>query len=296
MKKYLIIFNPFAGKGRALKHKEQIINFFLENNLPYLIKQTHKQKDAFHIARKYCQTDYDHYVICGGDGTINEVVNGLLPDHNKTLIFIPLGTVNIFAKENNIPKKISSALKLIFYGSIKNITAGSCGNKDFLLMQSVGIDSYVVKNVTPKLKKRFGLLAYIIVFMKSIFTYDYPQIIVENENSSTFLGTYVLVSKCKYYGGFLKITPDAHLDNNFLTVCILTKKGIIPLLKILFLSSIGLNHLNKDCIFFKTKHVKIYGEKLHSQIDGELGPTLPLHIYIKSKNVKFIVNETQSEK
>jgi len=286
-KKYLIILNPFSGKGRARKAEKQIIKFFEKNALSYTIEHTKCAKDATQIAQKYAVSDYTHYVIGGGDGTLNEVINGLNVSQEKTLIFLPLGTVNIFAREANIPKKIGAALSLILNGTPKRIKLGKCGNKRFILMLSAGLDSYVIQHVTPTLKKRLGILSYYFVFLKSIFTYNYPTIKIQVENM-IYEGSFVLVSKCKYYAGFLHITPTAHLEDDIFNICILREKGFFAIFKFLAMVLLKLNHLNKDCVYLRSKAVKIWGAELASQIDGEPGNKLPLDIFVGMNEVKFL--------
>jgi len=286
--KYLVILNPFSGKGRARRYESKIVRFFETNGLAYVVEHTKSPKDATRIANDFSDSEFTHFVVCGGDGTLHEVVNGVDPDSGKIIAFIPLGTINIFARETGIPREIDAALALLLNGPVREIPVGKSSEKKFILMVSIGLDSYVVQNVTSTLKKAWGAFAYAFVFFKSLFSYTYPTIRVEI-NGSLFNGAFVLISKCRKYAGFFAITPDARIDSDSLSVCILKKRGIFPTLKLLILSLVQKNHLNKDCIFINTKRVIILAPDARSQIDGEPGGIPSLEISIDCEKIRCIM-------
>ncbi|MFH2045106.1 MAG: diacylglycerol kinase family protein [Pseudomonadota bacterium] len=287
MNKYLIIINRFSGGGRVEKYESVIFDYFSSRNYAFKVEYTKGSNDALRIAKEYSSSDYNYYVICGGDGTINEVINGL-SSYSKVLIVLPFGTVNIFAKEYKISKNINKALHEIFNGEKKQLYIGNSNGKKFILMQSVGIDSFVVKCINHNLKKLFGRGSYFLMFIKAIFLYKYPLIKIR-ANNQEYQGTFILVSQSIYYAGFLKITPDAKMDKGLFDVCLLKKGGFYSLIKFLLFVILNINHHNKDCIYFCSDNLLVSGPAICSQSDGELSDELPLDISIYNQKINFLV-------
>lgn len=287
MHKYLIIMNRFAGGGRAKKYERIVFDYFSSRNYVFDVKYTKAPNDALRIAREYSLSDYNYYVICGGDGTVNEVINGL-SSYNKVLIVLPFGTVNIFAKEYKISNNITKALNEIFNGEKKQLYTGNSNGKKFLLMQSAGIDSYVVKSVNQNLKKLFGRISYFLMFIKAVFLYKYPLIKIKADTQE-YQGTFIIISQCIYYAGFLKITPDAKMDKGLFDVCLLKKGGLYSLIKFLLYVILNINHRNKDCIYFCSDNLLVSGTAICSQTDGEVSDELPLEISINNDKINFLV-------
>ncbi len=288
MNKFLIIVNPVSGGGKALKKLSILKKYMEDHKFQYKIVYTKKTNDTTALAIKYYETDFNYYIICGGDGTINEVINGLPIKSNKVLMVLPLGTVNIFSKEFNIPKSINSAMDKLVNGKVVSLPVGIVNDSfRFLLMDSVGLDSFIVKHL-PHNKSKFKVFFYFFYFVKAIFNYTYPKISIKI-NNNFFSGTYVIVSKCRYYAGFLKITPDISLLDKYFTICLLEKGGIFATVKFLLLVILGLNRKNKDCKYFTSNSLYIFGDNLYSQADGETSLRLPLEIRIIENAFKFLV-------
>jgi diacylglycerol kinase (ATP) len=126
------------------------------------------------------------------------------------------------------------------------------------------------------------------MFIKAVFTYKYPLIKIKADNRE-YQGTFVLVSQCIYYAGFLKITPDAKMDKGLFDVCLLKKGGLYSLIKFLLFVLLNINHRNKDCIYFCSDNLLISGPAICSQSDGELSDNLPLEISIYNEKINFLV-------
>ncbi len=294
MDKYLIIVNPMAGGKDAPKAGQQVAGRFDSLGLPYVIEQTRSPGDAGRLAGEYADTEYSHYVVCGGDGTLHEVVNGLPSGSRKIIVALPLGTVNIFAKEYGIPKDVDDALETLLDGRIAAIQPGRFDGSRFLLMLSVGIDSHVVRRVTMPWKK-WGRLAYGCSFFKALWEYGYPEIRVRI-GRQVHTASFALVSKCRHYAGFLPITPQAHPEDSTLSICLLTRPGLWPLLRFLTSVLLGRVRSNPDCLNVTADHVVLEGWGLSSQADGEPSRPLPLSISIDPERLRFLVPRTDKPK
>ena len=151
MNKIAIIYNPNAGGAKIkklLKIKERLS---LKSSVT--IYDTQKPGDATSIAKRECK-NFDIIVAAGGDGTINEVINGI--DVNTKLGIIPLGTANILAIEAGIKNDVKSICKSIEKGVTKKIYISNINNKKFFLMAGIGYDGDIVHKMKPSLKKIFG--------------------------------------------------------------------------------------------------------------------------------------------
>ncbi|PIQ85846.1 MAG: hypothetical protein COV73_05360, partial [Candidatus Omnitrophica bacterium CG11_big_fil_rev_8_21_14_0_20_43_6] len=199
MKKAIVIFNPRAGQGKSfspfllkligVRHRNfdqrkpgegyvDIIRESLrEGGVEAEIKFTQASGHATQIAYESVQAGHDLIIAVGGDGTINEVINGMV-GFNATLGVIPLGTVNIFALQLNLPMDIRQACKVIASGRTCLVDLGKGRDRYFACFAGVGFDAYVIKTADSRLKKFLGALAYVFVAIVQVFRYRFQKIMV----------------------------------------------------------------------------------------------------------------------
>ena len=282
MKKICIIFNPKAGSSKLAK-LNKIIAELNKNNTVTLFETT-AAGDATNIARTE-SAHFDIVVAAGGDGTINEVVNGI--DPNTPLAIIPMGTANIVAIEAGISNNSKAICAAINQGKTKRAYVSTINNKKFVLMAGIGYDAKVVNNINPKLKKVFGKLIFALEGLKQFFKLKEFNITVST-NNETHAANWVLISNAKHYAGPHSITKRTNIFNEDL-VCYLFQ----DLTKLSFLYNLFL------IIFFgdlsKSKKIKtIYSSSFdissqHTtpiQCDGEPFGYLPATI----KSDKYFIN------
>ena len=214
MKKICIIFNPKAGSSKLAK-LNKIIAELNKNNIVTLFETT-AAGDATNIARTE-SAHFDIVVAAGGDGTINEVVNGI--DPNTPLAIIPMGTANIVAIEAGISNNSKAICAAINQGKTKRAYVSTINNKKFILMAGIGYDAKVVNNINPKLKKVFGKLIFAIEGLKQFFKLKEFNITVST-NNETHAANWVLITNAKHYAGPHSITKRTNIFNEDL-VCYL---------------------------------------------------------------------------
>ncbi|MDA0870855.1 MAG: diacylglycerol kinase family protein, partial [Proteobacteria bacterium] len=214
MKKICIIFNPKAGSSKLAK-LNKIIAELNKNNTVTLFETT-AAGDATNIARTE-SAHFDIVVAAGGDGTINEVVNGI--DPNTPLAIIPMGTANIVAIEAGISNNSKAICAAINQGKTKRAYVSTINNKKFILMAGIGYDAKVVNNINPKLKKVFGKLIFALEGLKQFFKLKEFNITITS-NSQTHHANWVLITNAKYYAGPHSITKRTNIFNEDL-VCYL---------------------------------------------------------------------------
>ena len=284
MKKICIIFNPKAGSSKLAK-LNKIIAELNKNNIVTLFETT-AAGDATNIARTE-SAHFDIVVAAGGDGTINEVVNGI--DPNTPLAIIPMGTANIVAIEAGISNNSKAICAAINQGKTKRAYVSTINNKKFILMAGIGYDAKVVNNINPKLKKVFGKLIFALEGLKQFFKLKEFNITITS-NNQTHHANWVLITNAKYYAGPHSITKRTNIFNEDL-ICYLFQ----DLTKLSFLYNLFL------IIFFgdlsKSKKIKtIYSSSFdissqHTtpiQCDGEPFGYLPATIQSNKEFINLI--------
>lgn len=244
---YYIIVNPVAGKGRAISHIPLLIKEFESLNLPCKLHVTAKAKDAYEIANKICTQDTPHGVIgVGGDGTIQEIVAGMVDAHSHgkhiptPLAIYPVGSGNDFItslyggksyakKQTNSPKIF---IEKICARRLRTIDVITANGQAFLNIANIGVDARIVQNALA-LKKTHGKRAYLASVYKSITQHKNTPINLEvNRRQVTQNFTLVAICNGQFYGGGLRIAPSAQFDDGKITLCTIdgvsrTKLGIL---------------------------------------------------------------------
>ncbi len=225
MKRILVIFNPAASSGSKARAFRRFLDSRAGPNVT--LAPTQGPGDATKLAA--ADRNHDLIVAAGGDGTINEVVNGIT---GKPLGILPFGTVNVFTKELGIPANLAAAWRVLETGRTRAIDLGCAefaGQKRyFVQLAGVGFDASAVRAVSLKLKKKVGPLSYVVAGLKMLRTVHAPV-----EVAPGVTGVAVLIGNGRYYGGKVRVFPRAKLDDGLLDVCVFEKFGAWELLRYL---------------------------------------------------------------
>ena len=282
MKKIAIIFNPKAGSGKKAI-LDKIIKILSSTNSIQLF-ETKAAGDATDIARKESD-NFDIIVAAGGDGTINEVVNGINP--NTPLGIIPMGTANIVAIEAGISNNVQNICAVINQGNTKKVYLSNINNKKFILMAGIGYDAQVVTNINPKLKKIFGKLIFALEGFKQFFKLKEFTITIKT-NHQTYNANWVLITNAKHYAGSHSITTSTNIFDEHLVCYIFPDLNKLNFLYYLFLILLfgDLSKSDKIITVRSTSFEITSSTATPVQCDGELFGQLPVLI----KNNKECVN------
>ena len=298
LKSALLIYNPTSGgrRHRRFQEIEEAVRILKEAGVAVELAPTAEGGHAEEIARLAVEQRREMVIACGGDGTINEIINGLAGSQ-VPMALLPAGTANILAKELGIPWDIPRAARLIPEGVIRRIAlgmatfAGSNGNgggalpangRYFLSVGGAGPDGAIVNGVDGALKKKVGVAAYWVEGMKQLFTYDFPEMRVRS-NGTDHLASIIVVGRTANYGGPFKITTNATLFEDsfeFLTNSTRSRLQYLACLPALWLGKIrGMNGIK----MWKASEVlceSAGANPVFAQVDGEpIGP-LPLRFRI----------------
>jgi len=259
--KYIFIVNPTSGKGKALKIVQNIKNICAENNYDYEIHFTSGVGDATKIAKKYRFSQNIIFSV-GGDGTLNEVVNGIIGSKNM-LGVIPCGSGNDFYKTLEL---IDDPMPLIDVGKVNN--------KYFINIVSIGIDAEVADNVSKMKKIKIPTSQiYNASIVYTFFKYRFKNIDVEIDEKRIKNGKCTILTICngRVYGGGYKIAPEALLTDGSFDVYFVEKihKPFIP--RIIGLLKKGTHESHKSVHKSKATRVKFKCQyDLVCNVDGEI--------------------------
>src|SRR5271156_3669878 len=208
----LLIHNPNAGNGGSGRRKllDEARKTLAAGGIDAELAETRGPGDATEIASRATTEGRQLVIACGGDGTLNEVVNGLAGHqngHRVPLALLPGGTANILAKELDIPWDVPRATKKILNGEVREIALGLATpleqperKKYFLSVAGAGPDGMIVYSVDLDLKARVGILAYWWQGAREVLRYKFPHFRVVAEGHATD-ATLAVIGRTKNYGG-----------------------------------------------------------------------------------------------
>ncbi|KAB8140575.1 diacylglycerol kinase family lipid kinase [Chloroflexia bacterium SDU3-3] len=274
----LVVFNPTAGQAAA---QEQAIHeacaVWREAGWQIDLQPTEGPGDATNIARTAAERGYHAVIAAGGDGTVNEVVNGLVGT-KAALGTLPVGTVNVWAREIGLPLQPRAAAEMLLRSDTRRIDVGKAGDRYFLLMASLGFDAAVTASVGSDQKRRLGALAYIVEGVKVAFRYQGVRSRVTLDGK-TIRGRYLMavMGNSQLYGGVVKLTADAVIDDGLLDVCLI--KGRSLRAAPLRLWSILTRRYSEDprISYFRAREVNFLTSRpMDVQVDGDHIGTSPM--------------------
>lgn len=280
MKKIKVIYNPSSGRQIIQKRIDNIILKLIDKGYTLNKFITKKKDDALNETIRCLKEDWDGIIVCGGDGTVNEVATGIVKGGKKIPVAIlPSGTVNDFASYLKLPNNSDEFCKMIERWDTIDVDLGKVNDKYFVNVAAGGLLTNVAHQVSSEYKTVFGRLAYYLEGLKEIPKSGFRPIkvkIMSEEYSSSEDILLFLISNSKHIGGFKRIAPEAEIKDGFLD-CLFIKKSDFQSLITIFINILKGEHINhKDVIYFKTKKIFIdCNEEVQVDIDGEYAGNLP---------------------
>lgn len=282
-----IIFNPTA-RGDKARHFRKRLSEFADG---VVLKPTQAPGDGRRLATEAVVDGFDTLVAAGGDGTVNEVLNGIAdaPDGfaRARLAVLPLGTVNVFARELGLPTKVLPAWQAIQRGGERRIDAPFADYSDatgvrrryFVQLAGAGLDARAISLVDWETKKRFSQLAYVFAGLKAMRE-PHPPITVEVDGQAV-TGELLLVGNGRFYGGSLSVFPDAKLDDGLLDLCVFPRVswGLIARYALGFVT--GKPLVPCDAKFLRVAQARITAASVPFEVDGDLCGMLPVDLGVQ---------------
>jgi len=287
----LVIFNPVAG-GSKRRRLRRTLDRLRALGCKLDLRETRAPGDAERFAAAACPTAHDAVIAAGGDGTINEVVNGLVagPGGDRLpLGIIPLGTANVLALEMGLSLTPAAVARAIVEGRRRSVALAEAGGRHVLLMAGAGIDAHVVENVNAALKRRTGKLAYVAETLKQALKYRFPTVELTVDGARRQAATAV-VCNGRLYGGPFVAAPDGDLTRAALFVVLLTRKGLWSVVRYgIGLALSRLPRMDGVEILCARKEVVISApEGAPVQADGDLLGRVPVRIRAAGRRVDIL--------
>lgn len=292
---HLFIINPEAGKGRSLEYIERIKNYFKNVDENYYIEVTKYPGHATELVRSYTALkDYRVYAV-GGDGTLNEVLNGIVGT-GSVLAVIPCGSGNDFVKSIIGEDPIEDIFISTLRGKEKYIDLGRVNDRYFINISSVGFDSEVVysANMVKKFKYITGPTAYILGILITLFKFKFIKTTITIDGvkfDKEILLAAIANGRC--YGGGVKISPKSDINDGIFDLCVVDKVSKLKIF-LLFPKAIKGTHENiKQVSFYKGRNISIVSrEEFVLNIDGELIKEKEVNCELIRNGIKVLFPES----
>lgn len=290
---YTFIVNPTAGRGQTGVIWQELARELDTRKVSYRAILTTRQGEATEIAQKSATRDDVAIVAVGGDGTITEVVNGMVGSPSY-LGIIPTGSGNDLARTLELPQHPLDACLSVLGGHPRAIDLGRVNGRHFINVAGAGFDAEICKLMNDDLRWLKGMPAYVVATVTTLFRYSPVQIEMELDGDRRFSIKAMLVSVAngRYYGGGMKIAPEAEIDDGLFDVCILE-----ALSKPAFLTAFPRVYEGKHVTHprfsshraRKVRLTPLTKRPVIVQADGEVVGNLPLEMEVVPKACRILV-------
>jgi len=315
MPSILVIYNPIAGRGRVKKHWPEVQQGLIDAGIEFDVVTTSAPLDAVKLAEK-AATKYSTVVAVGGDGTVHEVVNGLLRASSEgetiTLGVVPLGNGDDFAKmippQTTIGEKVFDwhvAIEKIAKGHTKMFDIGRMsgdklhseqGNKPHYFMNGmdIGFGAQAALNFTKVPIFLTGMAAYLAAIMKTLVDYHIPKVTIQIDNQEAFeqSTTMTAITNGRCFGSSFWVCPEAQVDDGLLDVMVTQSVGRLKIMRLIPKIMKG-THVNEPILRnYRARRVVIKSQhSLVVEADGEIPypQTRYLKVQILDKKLRVIV-------
>lgn len=284
MNKFLVILNPAAGGKRDLRKKIEALSPRIT------VRLTSQPGDAKAIAKNGVEQGYSIVVAAGGDGTVNEVVNGI-GTSPVLLGILPVGSMNVFATEVGLPlNHLRQAWNVIELGKFREIDLPEANGHYFVQLAGIGLDAEVVRQTSLDSKKMLGPVSYLIS-LAQIVARPSPLLEIDCGRGALHQGCFVLVGNGRYYGGPFCLFRGAHLNDGLLDILVFKNQSHWDVLRymqaILFNTHTGLH----DVEYLQSSHLTVTSaeKNVPVELDGEVRGNLPYQFSFAQQKLKVLV-------
>ncbi|MFM7347075.1 MAG: diacylglycerol/lipid kinase family protein [Tagaea sp.] len=269
----LVIYNPIAGRRRR-RFLSRVLEALERRGLSVRLEPTKKRGDAEALARGARESGADRVVVAGGDGTINESLNGL-EGPTPPLAIVPLGTANVLAHELGLGRRAEAVAAAIAEGHPRAVTLGLVNGRRFSMMAGVGFDAHVVHDVDSKLKRLIGKGAYALETLRQLFAFA-PRFYDVTIDGTKHRAASVIVCNGHYYGGKFVAAPAARLDAPEFQVVLFARAGRLATIRYALARAAGRLAKRADVTILPARTVEIAGPAGEPvQADGDIVAHLP---------------------
>lgn len=267
----LLIGNPISSGGHAGKRIQSLERLLKERGHHVNTYLTSFEGDGKSAVQSLSQK-MDRLVVVGGDGTLNEILNGLSISSRCPILHYPTGNANLLARDVKLPIELNQVADLVEQGKIIMADVGTMNENRFLMVCGMGFDARVTEELKKVRKGKVSNLHYVLPFIRGTRTaINVPLKVNIDDGAQEFQGCAVLVSNIRNYGGVCEMAHDAGVASGVLDVVIFPRENLISLLKYLFFAKFSRISRLKDVIYVQAKkQVLIQSEEpIPVELDGD---------------------------
>jgi diacylglycerol kinase (ATP) len=288
--KLAIIANPISGGGRAFRRIGRLKQAWPYPDWELDLYPTKCREHAGVLARDLLEHPPDLLAVCGGDGTLNEVVSSV-PAPPFPVAMIPAGTANVLAHELGLPMNPVQALEIALKKVVRQVDLGIVLGRNrqrFLLMAGVGVDAYIVSKIRPR-RRLLGMANFYLASLRAFRTYAFSEFRVLG-GDETLSATSCIIANAHSYGGGLVFTPDADMGDGLFDVLILQGKPGVEHFRFILSAWLG-KPRQVSCIQRRRlPAVRVEGARgVWVQADGELMGALPIDVTMTPASFPLVV-------
>lgn len=302
MENILLIANPGSGKGLAEEYAQELQEVLEQaHQSQVVLKLTKKMEDATEWARSACDEGFDTVICLGGDGTVNQVITGLMqvdPDKRPHFSFVPLGTVNDLARSAGFDLDQENLIQQFSQLSPVALDIGQANDQYFMNVLAIGPIPSAVLQTESEVKNKIGKLAYLIDGIKAIFEGEDYQLTVRDQEQRSYSLTTKLLMVCltSSVGGMGQFFPESDLGDGMCRLYALKDSMAVSSFQTLIQESgLPAEELDNDHLLsLQGSHFEIVAaqeetEAIDCNIDGDQGPALPLTIQVHQGAIQLLV-------
>ncbi len=289
-----VIYNPSAGRGRTRKHIEEVERFLRQRGLTIDVAESHSPSELTALAAESSRDGYDRVVVCGGDGTVNLAIREFDLERG-VLGIIPLGSGDDFARVLSIPRDTRKACDLIADGAIRVVDVALANNERYLGVAGLGFDSEVAEYANERVKLLRGSAVYLYSIFRVLPKFEPHRVrIGDGRTWRDEQIMFAAIGNSRQYGGGIRITPDASIDDGQLDAVIVHRTSRFQLLRTLPRAYTG-SHVKSSFVessrgteyhFESEKTLQVYA-------DGEKVTTTPVTFRLAEQKLRVVAPVTR---
>lgn len=292
--KVLVVGNPIAGGGQAAGKIEALAGLLRAGGHTAEVFLTAAAGDARARAAAL-EPGTDALVAAGGDGTLNEVLNGLREPFGMPIGFLPAGTANVTARELGLDGTPEEIVRLIDAGAVRRIDVGRAGARRFLMLASVGFDALVIEEDVRRRRSAHRFVRFAVPIARALWRYRAPALSVAVDGGPPVSGTLAIVSKTPHYGGFFNLARGARCDSGLFEVTVCARGSRAALVVYALAALCGrMERLGSVRTLRGTRVAVEAGEPVPVEVDGESFGTTPVTFELAPGALPFLAPPLRS--
>lgn len=291
---YFIIVNPTAGRGRGSNLVPHIESFFRAHRIAHELCVTEKRGHATALARAGSLAGWQTVVAVGGDGTVNEVANGLVGS-SAALGVIPCGVGNDFARTFSLPADWKKACRVLIQPKVEMIDVASANGRCFLNSAGVGFDAAVALEVASSKTRVGGIWPYLFAVLRTLPRFKRDEIEMSFDGNRISVRAWlVAITNGPTYGGGMRICPQARTDDGFLDFCVIGDIAIGRVFYYLPLVIMGRHEGLPEIYTGKATSIKLKMPASYCyHLEGEVMRCSELEISVQPRALKVITGRRE---